>query len=315
MALPAGNEFDYARKRAAQQEASNLQQQKDALARRQAQTGGGVSGALMKQEQVASDASAQRLQQANEGIDTAQRAEERRIREIEEGRRFTTSEREAAQGFAAGESALARRFQTGEREASQGFASGESALQRRFLTGERMGSQDFSRQQQLEAFRQQTGERLAGERFQGLQNDTTRALQERMQQQAFRQQSEERKASQAEQFSQQKYLAESQFAQQKQLAGMQGDLQKELLRAQQMWDGIKFDQTMAFSREQFEHEKDVDDFNMKIAQQMADQKGPLEALFGNFGGLNPFNKDSGLSGMFKNAGLANPMNPDSFTGW
>ncbi len=43
-------QFDVARRRAGQQEDANLQAQKDALARRAAQTGGGVSGALIKQE-------------------------------------------------------------------------------------------------------------------------------------------------------------------------------------------------------------------------------------------------------------------------
>jgi hypothetical protein len=108
--LGVNNEFDLARRRAQQQESQNLGAQKDALARRAAQLGGGVSGALIKQEQIATDESAKRLGQANEGIDAARMQEQRRLDEIAQGQDFARSEREATQAFAAGESALARRL-------------------------------------------------------------------------------------------------------------------------------------------------------------------------------------------------------------
>jgi hypothetical protein len=145
MALPQQNEFDLARKRAAQTEQANVQAQKDAIARRSAQLGGGVSGAMMKQEQIVADESAKRLADANEGIDTAQRAEDRRIREIED----------------------ARKFQTSEREASQGFMSGEALKQREYGTSERLSGQEFAR-----------GERLGGQEFAAGEAEKMRALQE-----------------------------------------------------------------------------------------------------------------------------------------
>ena len=181
-------QYDVMRKRAQQQEQANLQGQKDAIARRAAQLGGGVSGALIKQEQVVSDDSAKRLQDANEGINAQEAAELQRRREIEEGRQFARSEREAGQtftsgesqkgrDFTSGESALQRRFLTGEREAGQtfargereagqSFASGEADKQRGFLTGEREATQAF-----------QTGEREAGQDFAASESKLGRDLQ------------------------------------------------------------------------------------------------------------------------------------------
>ncbi len=126
-------EFDHQRQKAAQSENAQLQRQRDAIARRGAAMGGGPGGALIKQEQLAADTSGQRLAQANEGIDMAQRAEGRRIREVQEGRDYQTSERLGSQGFSAEQSAIARKYGTGEREASQAFSQSE-----------RLGSQDFA---------------------------------------------------------------------------------------------------------------------------------------------------------------------------
>ncbi len=126
-------QYDPLRQKAQQQEATNLQGQKDALARRAAQLGGGPSGAFIKQEGVASDASAQRLQAANEGINAQQQGAINQAADVQAGREFTTSERQASQAFASGESALQRKYQTGEREAGQ-----------EFTTGERQSGQEFA---------------------------------------------------------------------------------------------------------------------------------------------------------------------------
>ncbi len=151
----ADAQFDVARKRAANQEAANLQGQKDALARRAAQLGGGPSGAFVKQEQVASNQSAERLGQANEGIDAAQQAETRRIGEVLQGQEFARGERVGSQDFAAGQAAIQRKYGTTEREASQGYATGERVASQGYATGEREASQAYA-----------TGERQAGQTFQ-----------------------------------------------------------------------------------------------------------------------------------------------------
>lgn len=333
MALPPGNEFDYARKRAAQQEASNLQQQRDALARRQAQTGGGVRGALIKQEQVASDNSAQRLAQANEGIDSAQRAEERRIREIDEGRQFARGEREASQSFSRGEreasqaygadqAAIQRRFQTGEREGSQGFAAGESALARRFAeqqqlsqqkfqTGERLGSQDFTSAQALKQQQFLTGERMGSQDFAKAQQKAQFGQQKML---ADLAQQGERERLQKQIVAQQ-YAQKQEFAQQNAMAEFAAEKQKYAQEVANAYDWQKVQTQLGFAREQFEHEKQVDEFNKDMANRMADQKGPLEQLFGGFGNFNVFNKDSGINREFYGrVGRANPMNPESYFG-
>lgn len=137
-------QFEPARKRASQQEATNLQGQKDALARRAAQLGGGPSGAFIKQESMAADESAKRLQDANEGINAAQTGALNQAREVQAGREFQTSERLGSQGFAGEQSALARRFQTGEREASQAYGTGEREAGQQFASGEAATGRQFA---------------------------------------------------------------------------------------------------------------------------------------------------------------------------
>ncbi len=145
------DQFDYQRKKAAETEGANLQGQKQALARRAAQLGGGPSGALIKQEQVAGDQSAQRLASANEGIGAAQAAEQRRVREVQQGQEFAHSERVGSQDFSHGERLGSQEFASGERQAGQDFAHGE-----------RLGGQDFAH-----------SERLSGQEFAGAQTDKT----------------------------------------------------------------------------------------------------------------------------------------------
>lgn len=74
------SQYDVARERAQQRENAALQQNKDAIARRAAQMGGGPSGAMIKLEQQAADESTQRLAQENRAIDAAE-AEQQFLRE------------------------------------------------------------------------------------------------------------------------------------------------------------------------------------------------------------------------------------------
>ena len=149
MALDFGQnkEFGLAKDRAKQQEAANLQGQKDALARRAAQMGGGPSGAFVKQEQVAGDESAKRLASANEGIDAMQAQETRRVNEIEQGQNFVKGESVGSQDFAAGQAKIGREYGTSERLGSQAFASGEAEIGRKYQSSERLGSQSFADEQ------------------------------------------------------------------------------------------------------------------------------------------------------------------------
>jgi len=122
---------DYQRQRAQQAETAQAQTTNDAIKRRAASLGGGPSGAFVKQEQVARDQSAQRLQNANEGINAQAQAQLGELNKTQQGQEFATGERLGSQQFASGESAIARRYATGEREATQVYN-----------TGERVGAQD-----------------------------------------------------------------------------------------------------------------------------------------------------------------------------
>jgi len=130
------NQFDVARKRAAQSEKAALQTNRDTIRRRAAARGNLNAGSTIKQQSLAADESQKRLTNANEGINAAEQVENRRIREVAEGREFARGEREAGQSFAANQSALARRLQAKQFGMSHGlatdqfgFAKGQAALQ------------------------------------------------------------------------------------------------------------------------------------------------------------------------------------------
>ncbi len=131
MAYGDNSEFDLARNRAKQQAGADVQVKRDALARRQAQLGGGPGGAFVKAEQGAIDESQQRLADVNEGIDTAQRAEARRIGEIEAAQKYGTSEREAAQAFATKQREAQQSWQQGNLDKDRAFQEKSYAQQSR----------------------------------------------------------------------------------------------------------------------------------------------------------------------------------------
>ncbi len=112
-------QFDYERQKAAQSESTTLQGQKDALARKAAQLGGGPSGAFIKAEQQAGNDSAQRLQNANEGINQQQAAAIRDVNMTQLGQQYQTSERLGSQSFATGERLGSQTWQGGENQANR----------------------------------------------------------------------------------------------------------------------------------------------------------------------------------------------------
>ncbi len=136
--------YNVQRQRAQQQEAGQLQGQKDALNRRAAQLGGGPSGAIIAADQQAGNASAQRLQSANEGIDQAQNQELRGVKMTQLGQQFTSSEREAGQQFAAGQ----QEKQFGQQKELQGneFGQQEKMQGEQFGQAQKMQTQQFSQQ-------------------------------------------------------------------------------------------------------------------------------------------------------------------------
>jgi len=183
---------------AKQESTASTQAKKEALNRRFAQSGLLSSGAAIKQENIADKQGQSALSRRLSDIETSQEDSALRRQEIEKGRQFQTSEREAGQSFGssqadkqrgfisgerqagqkfAGEQAgisrkfagdqadLQRGFLTGEREAGQEFGAGQAGLQREFITGEREAGQTFASDQAGEQREFITGERQAGQTF------------------------------------------------------------------------------------------------------------------------------------------------------
>ena len=206
--------FDLARRKAEQTEGRALQGQKDAMARRAAQLGGGPGGALLKLEQQASNASAERLGSVGSELEAAKAAELRKLSDAETQLNLQREEAQAARDLA--------KWQTDTNTAMQKF--GMDVDQGRF--------------------------------------EETLALQKRASDLAYKAQ-----------------------AFQESMAGKQLD----------------------FAWKQFEHEKYVDDFNMKLATKMANEKDPLEQLFGNFSMSNISSNAAPILGIATGTPLAAPQ--------
>jgi hypothetical protein len=162
MPLP---QFDYARKRIAQQSTADEQGQQEALKRRFAAMGNVNSGAYVKQQAVAADDAAKRREDALGGVDAQEAQEVQRRAEVTEGRDFARSERVGSQDFANTQRMGSQDFANSQRLGSQEYASGESALQRKYQTGERLGSQDFANSQRLGSQEFATSERIGAQDY------------------------------------------------------------------------------------------------------------------------------------------------------
>lgn len=237
--------YDVARKKASDQEAATLQTQRDALARRQAQTGGGVSGALIKQEGEAVNQSNQRLANTNEGITAQEGVEKQRQKEIADTRSFQTSERLGGQDFA-----------NTQRLGGQEFAANQSLLGQKFATGERLGSQDFAGSQAEK-----------GQQFQHAENYSNQAAAAKLQAKAL--------AAGATQ--QDKALAAAATQQQKGL-----DAQKLQFDATFAQSKDQFNQTLAQSK--YVDSKNIDLAN-KIQYANQNQPGLIGSVFKDVGNL------------------------------
>lgn len=188
MAIDPTARFERQRQLAKQEQGAATQQAQDAMARRYAAMGRTNSGAAIKGERMLQQQSNDVLQKRLQGIQDSQDTEELRRQEIDDARKFQTSEREASQGFSRGEreagqlfgadqAKLAREFATSERLGGQAFQSGEAGKQREFITKERLGSQEFA-----------TGERKAGQLFAHEQAGLQRGFQAMLQNESLRQQ-------------------------------------------------------------------------------------------------------------------------------
>lgn len=323
------DEFALQRKRAQDDSATRLQTRKDALTRRYAQLGNFNSGSRVKQEQIATQDEAQNLQKTDESIDAAQRAEAKRLKEVQEGRQFASSEREASQGFAAGQAALGRQFSTGERLGSQEYGTQQADLQRKFATGERLSGQDFGAlqaqlgrdftSQEREAIQKyqsgerqagqqfSTGERLGGQEFTSAQTDLARqfATGERKDSQAFA----AYEAEKGRNFSTKERMQGQNFASkeaQKQRTAAETLADKQMAQQDKQFQttyGLSMDQFTEAKRQfdqTFAQDVYVTEENLKLAKKMANEQGLLEGLGSAV--ANPLKDLGGItSGGFKKA--------------
>lgn len=161
------DQFALARQRAQQRSLEDSQRQGDALKRRFAALGTLDSGAQLKIEQNANDASARNLEDANAGIDAAETQEKSRKQELQDNRDFSRSERMGSQQFASTEAGKGRQFATSERLGGQAYGSGEAMKGRQFATSERLGGQQYSSGEAALGRGFQTSERLGSQNFAG----------------------------------------------------------------------------------------------------------------------------------------------------
>lgn len=169
--------FDRQRGIAKQEQTAANQEAKDAMARRFAAMGRSNSGAAIKSERIVDKEGNDALQKRLTSIQDVQETDQLRRQEIEEGRKYQTSEREAGQGFLSTQNQLGREFTTSERLGSQGFAGEQALKQRDFITKERMAGQDFSKGERVAGQEFSMGESKLMRDFQAMQNQANRTLQ------------------------------------------------------------------------------------------------------------------------------------------
>lgn len=134
-------QYEAERQRISSRENANQQTQKDAIARRMAQLGGGPGGAFIKLENQVNDQSAQRVGEQNLALSGQEAAALQDVKRAEEQMNFARQERMSSQDFqsaenlsareaAAKEAAEARKWQTEEGSRNRYWQSGESKLAR-----------------------------------------------------------------------------------------------------------------------------------------------------------------------------------------
>jgi hypothetical protein len=129
-------QFEIARRRAKQRSTQAGQEATGAIQRRFAALGGLSGGAALKQEQLAKSRAQGIGEEAIQGIDFAEAAEQRRLKEIQEGRAFTSGEAEKQRKFASGEAQVGRDFASGEAQVGRDFAAEQAGIGRDFTAGQ-----------------------------------------------------------------------------------------------------------------------------------------------------------------------------------
>lgn len=140
-------QYDQLRQRAAQQNNSVVQSQKDAMARKFASIGAANSGASIKQNDIIDQQGQQNLEGVNQGIDQQQQAENRQFAQIKQGQQFQTSERQAGEAYGTSQADAQRAFEDSELGKQQKFSDTELGKQQSFTSSENQINRDFTADQ------------------------------------------------------------------------------------------------------------------------------------------------------------------------
>ena len=174
MASAMDRRFEIASNQLKKNESQTKQQEKEALQRRFASMGGLGSGASIKTEQMAEQASGKRLAEGMGNIEMSKLAEQARQEEIAQQQAYGTSERQAGQAYGTSERQAGQAFGTSERMAGQAYGSMERKAGQAYGTSERQAGQAFAGDQAAMARLYGTTEREAGQAFASGQNQAAR---------------------------------------------------------------------------------------------------------------------------------------------
>lgn len=134
------SQFEVLRKRAKQDIGNQTQQEQEGLRRRFASMGNLNSGAAIRAESMAEQAGAERFDKVNENIGMQEIGEKQRRKELEEGRAFATSERQAGQSFVTQQALEQRKFEAEQgglnRDFQKGLADQTAGLQKDALNAQ-----------------------------------------------------------------------------------------------------------------------------------------------------------------------------------
>lgn len=156
MAAPLQEDpFEIMRRRAKQQGDTAKQQGMDVLTRRQAQLGGGPSGAFVKLEQEQGRLADAATEQAIENVNLQEAQQKMREKEIKQAQEFQSSEAGKQREFAGGEAEKQRGFQKGLFDIEQGFKERIQGFNEKFQTSQlELMNKQFNLDEEITRFNQ-----------------------------------------------------------------------------------------------------------------------------------------------------------------
>jgi hypothetical protein len=140
-------EFEEARKRFLQRSRAARQEQEQAIKRQFARTGMIGSGAAIKTLAKSGEEFRRAEEEGLQQIGAGERAEQRRLKEIEAGRQFSREEAEKQRAFARAEAGRGREFALREAERQRAFGEEQTRVAREFAARESSLGRLFTKEQ------------------------------------------------------------------------------------------------------------------------------------------------------------------------